>query len=73
MMKWCGLWYMYLIGYTDFCRWKARAELHDEEYKKWVEKFGTPLDNQREGILVLTDILGKMMKEKKKETGEEQE
>ena len=57
MMKWGALHYMYLNGYTNFCRWKNLEETKDVEYKELTEKIGVPLENNRKDISEMISML----------------
>lgn len=78
IMKWGSLHYMYLSGYTNFCRWKNLDEQKDIEYKELTEKIGLPLENNRkdisEIILIVKEKIDELEgKERKEETEEAQE
>lgn len=78
IMKWGALHYMYLSGYTNFCRWKNLDEQKDIEYKELTEKIGLPLENNRKDIskiiLIVKEKIDELEgKESKEETEKAQE
>lgn len=62
LMKWCGIHYMYLNGYTNFSSWQDRAVSRNKSYGGWCQLLGSPIASCHFTIPVLEDKLRRKRK-----------
>lgn len=62
LIKWYGIHYMYLNGYTSFCTWQDRTASQEKSYVGWCQFLGSPMGNSHFTITGLKDKLAKKRK-----------